>query len=355
MDSDVLLTAIRTNGLVFPHLEMPDFGEPFEIADGVYWIRLPLLGPLKWINVWLIKDGDGFALVDTGINSPECFEAWQKIKTEFLKDCKITKVIITHMHPDHVGLAGYICQEYNVKMYMSRLEYVTCKMLVGDTGRPAPEAGVDFYRAAGWDEVSLANYRQRFGGFGQMVYHLPDIFERLSDGQIIKIGDEDWRIITGTGHSPEHCCLYNSSLNMIISGDQILPKISSNISVFPTEPNANPMADWINSCTKLLNTLPESVFVLPSHNAPFYGVRYRLNELIEHHERALLRLKEFIFEKEARAVDCFSILFKKPISGSNFYMATGEALSHLNYLLFENYIKVENRDGVNYYSAINQV
>jgi glyoxylase-like metal-dependent hydrolase (beta-lactamase superfamily II) len=320
------------NGLRYPCGEPPEPGTVKQVADGVLWVRMPLPFALKWINLWLIRDGEGWAMVDTGVATEETRQHWRAIFETALGGAPITRVFVTHMHPDHIGLAGWIARKFDCRLWMSRLEYITCRMLVADTGREAPEEGVRFFRAAGWDEDALDTYRVRFGGFGKAVSKMPDGYRRLSDGESVRIGGRDWRVVVGSGHSPEHVCLWQPDDKLLISGDQVLPRISSNVSVFPTEPDADPLSDWIASCAMLLETVPDDVLVLPAHNEPFHGLHARLTSLIDNHESALARLAESLSEPK-RAIDVFSVLFKRPIGPEVLNMATGESIAHLNSLV----------------------
>jgi Zn-dependent hydrolases, including glyoxylases len=319
--------------LVYPLGEPPEPGAARAIAPGVYWVRMPLPFALQAINLWLIEDGDGWTIVDTGIALEESREFWRKIFDEVLQGKPVTRVICTHMHPDHIGLAGWICRKYGAQLWMSRLEYVTGRMLVADTGRQAPEEGVRFYRGAGWEEADIERYKKRFGGFGQAVSRVPEAYHRLNDGDVIEIGARPWRIITGNGHSPDHVCLWQEELKLFISGDQVLPRISSNVSVFPTEPEADPLTDWIESCKKLRAALPNDVLVLPAHNEPFHGLHERLDHLIDGHEKALARVLSRLAQEPRRAVDLFGALFARKIGSDLIGMATGEAIAHANCLI----------------------
>lgn len=339
--------------LDYPFAEPPAEGETLEVAPGVLWVRMPLPFALKWINLYLIEDGAGWALVDTGVATETTREHWRKIFQDTLKGAPITRVICTHMHPDHIGLAGWITRKFDARLWISRLEYVTCRMLVADTGREAPEEGVRFYRAAGWSEDSLDSYRVRFGGFGKAVSRLPDGYRRLQDGEVIEIGGRPWRIVTGCGHSPEHVCLWDESRGLFISGDQVLPRISSNVSVFPTEPDADPLSDWIASCAKLRAQVNADVLVLPSHNEPFHGLHARLSNLIDGHERSLARIEKRLAQSEKRVVDLFGALFARTIDGEVLGMATGETLAHLNCLIERGRARREiGADGVARYGLI---
>jgi len=336
--------------LEYPFAAPPEPGAVVEIAPGVLWARLPLPFALKWINVWLIEDGPGWALVDTGVGTEESRETWRAIFAGPLAGRPITRVFVTHMHPDHLGLAGWITRKFDCALWMTRLEYVSCRMLVADTGREAPEDGVRFYRAAGWDEDALDSYRVKFGGFGKAVSRLPDSYRRLSDGDVVRIGAYEWRVVTGCGHSPEHACLWQPDLNLLISGDQVLPRISSNVSVFPTEPEADPLSDWLSSCAKLKAALPSDTLVLPSHNEPFYGLHARLDNLIEGHERALARIERRLAAEPRRVVDLFGALFARSIGPDVLGMATGETLAHLNCLVARGRAKPQTGpDGVTRY------
>jgi glyoxylase-like metal-dependent hydrolase (beta-lactamase superfamily II) len=220
---------------------------------------------------------------------------------------------------------------------------------VADTGRAAPEDGVQFFHAAGWDEDALTHYRERFGGFGKAVYALPDSYRRVSDGETLTIGEQEWRAVIGRGHSPEHLCLYCPALKVLISGDQVLPRISSNVSVFPTEPDANPLADWLESLALIKRQVPDEVLVLPSHNEPFHGLHARLDDLIAGHEERLGRVYEALATAR-RPVDIFSALFRRRIGVEVLSLSTGESLAHLNCLIGRGQVVRESdASGVNWY------
>src|SRR5262249_55566911 len=195
--------------------------------------------------------GDGWTIVDTGLALEDTRNHWRAIFDSTLKGKPVTRVICTHMHPDHMGLAGWITRKFEASLWISRLEYISARMLVADTGREAPSEGTRFYEQAGWTEAQIADYKTRFGGFGRLFSRVPDSFRRLSDNQQIEINGRTWRVITGNGHSPDHVSLWQPELKLFISGDQVLPRISSNVSVFPTEPEADQLSDWLNSCKKL--------------------------------------------------------------------------------------------------------
>jgi len=332
---------------------VPEIGETIEVAPRVHWLRMPLPFALEWINLWLIDDGDSWSVVDTGMPTEAGKEAWRGFLETRLDGKPLKRLIVTHMHPDHVGNAGWLQRKTGAELWMSRLEYVTCRLLCADTGREAPKAALDFYRRAGWDDEALRRYKERFGRFGMGVSQMPDAFRRLSHDDRFQMGGQTWQVIVGSGHSPEHACLYCAELNVLISGDQILPRISSNVSVHPTEPDANPMRDWLESCARLKRAVPEDVLVLPAHNEPFTGAHARLQALIDGHEKGLVRLKKRLGDSPRRVVDVFPALFARKIGPDLLGLATGEALAHLNCLIHRGEAMRETgEDGVDLYRLV---
>jgi glyoxylase-like metal-dependent hydrolase (beta-lactamase superfamily II) len=321
-------------------------GSAVVIAPGVLWLRMPLYTALPWINVWAIAEQGGWSIVDTGLHSDRTKEAWTAAFAGALEGAPVVRVIATHMHPDHCGMAGWIAERHRTRLWMSRLEYLTCCLMAADTGRPAPNEAVQFYRSAGWDERAIEKYKAKFGFFGGMIYPMPHSYRRISDGETLRMGAHAWQVLVGNGHSPEHACLYCAELKLLISGDQVLPKISSNVSVFPTEPDANPLDDWMTSLAKIAARVPDDVLVLPAHKGPFRGLHARIGELIESHQRGLRSL-EHLLEEKKRAVDVFPALFSRPILPELLGMATGEAIAHLNYLTTHGRaVREQDADGV---------
>lgn len=341
-----------------PELEYP-CGEPpavatvREIVPGVLWLRMPLPFALNHINLWAVRDGTGWAVFDTGVQTSDTSAGWRAL----LADPKmlgegLTRVFVTHMHPDHVGMAGWLTRKFGVRLWMTRTEYLNCRVLVADTGREAPEDGVRFYRSAGWDDDALEHYRTRFGNFGKSTYALPESYRRVVDGERLRIGDHEWQVVVGTGHSPEHACFWCPSLKLLISGDQVLPRITSNVSVFPTEPDANPLHGWLTSMDRIAEAVPDDVLVLPAHGEPFRGLHARLRYLAADHHASLARLRQLLREPR-RVVDVFSALFSRPINDRHLLsLATGESIAHLNYLVHSGEARVtKDAARVSWYEA----
>ena len=341
-------------GLTYPHPIPPAAGEAVEVAPGVLWMRLSMPIALNHINVYAVEDGDGWALVDTGLNIPDSRDRWAALLAGPLGGRPVTRVICTHMHPDHIGLAGWLCERTGAPLVMTRVEYVTARMLLADTGQPAPESGAAYYRAAGWDADQVDTYRREFGQFGRAVSPMPVSYVRMREDDRLSIGGQDWRVVVGEGHSPEHACLWREADGVVLGGDQILPRISSNVSVWPTEPDADPLGDWLGSLARMKTVFPDEVLVLPSHGEPFRGVQARLDALVRGHLTALKRLERTL-RTPKRAVDVFSALFARPVGDGVRGMATGEAIAHLNYLLQRGRVnRRRDADGVDWWMRIEQ-
>ena len=321
--------------LVYPFEAPPARGQTTEVAPGVHWIRMPLPYALTHINLWALDDGHGWALVDTGVRTEETALVWRELFANAPDERPLTRVIVTHMHPDHVGMAGWLTRKFGVRLWMTPLEYLSCRVMVSDSGREAPADAIDFFRQAGWGAAAIETYRTRFGNFGKHIHPLPDSFRRLADGDELAIGAHTWRVIVGTGHSPAHACLYCPSLKVLVSGDQVLPRISSNVSVYPIDPDADPMTGWLDSLAKLRREVPDDVLVLPAHNECFRGLHARIDALASGQQNALDRLRAAL-DTPRRAVDVFSALFRRTIGEADVSllgMATGESLACMNHLM----------------------
>ncbi len=339
-----------SRGLDFPMGAPPETGAWRPLQDGLYWLRQRLPFELSHINVYALADNEGWTAVDTGIDSRSSKETWLRFREEVMNGRPARRLICTHLHPDHVGLAGWFARELTAPLWMTRTEYLHCRILVADTGREAPQEGVDFYRATGLNEAALDRYRAEFGAFGRIIAPLPESYRRIRHGDQILVGGHSWRVVVGSGHSPEHACLYDPARNILLSGDQLLPTISSNVSVWPTEPEANPLDDWLRSCRSLLDVVDDKTLVCPAHGEPFTGGPARLRRLIEGHERKLELVRSGL-DGQMRAVDVAGLMFRKISSNSDRMLAVGETVAHLNYLVANGELRRELRNGVNWYAA----
>ena len=336
--------------------QAPGQGELITLADGVHWARIPMPGSLNHINVWALDDSgprgeeSGVALVDTGLAIPQSRDAWEALFAGPLAGRTVTRVIVTHFHPDHLGLGGWLSERFGVRLWMTRGEWLWARMLTTDVRDDPPAEAGAYQRAAGWDEERIAAEAEKgWGRFASVVSPVPLSYVRMQDGDRIRIGARDWRVVIGSGHSPEHACLVDEAGKLIIAGDQVLPRITSNVSLSLSEPEGDPLGDWLASIAKL-RQLPDDLLVLPSHGEPFTGLHARLDALAEGHRGRLEALREHIVAPK-RAVDCFSVLFGRKIDDGSFGLATGEAMAHLRHLEATGRAARELRDSVSWYRS----
>lgn len=337
----------------YPFEQSPDWGETTEVAPGIYWLRMPLPFALNHINLWLLEDGDEWVIVDTGLRSRKVRNFWEPIFTDLFRGRPVNRVIVTHYHPDHIGLAGWLCERLNAPLWMSRSDYLYCQTLLLLRQFSPPDQAIEFYRRAGFGARALEAFRtEGYASFAQGVEPLPDWFHCLQDGDVIQIHGRDWHILIKKGHAPEHICLHCPELDLLISGDQVLPRITSNISVYPLEPEANPLKDWLEALRSMLD-LPGDVLVLPSHGKPFYGLHDRLDELLSHHQQRLEAVAAACREGPKSVRDLYAVLFGRRITGFEHMFAAGESLAHLHYLLAQGIIERQpGENGVDQYSTV---
>jgi glyoxylase-like metal-dependent hydrolase (beta-lactamase superfamily II) len=322
-----------SNILEYPFASTPDPAETMEVAPGVHWLRMPLPMSLNHINLYLIEGDQDWTIVDTGIRGEETSELWKQIFADRLGGKPVGQIICTHMHPDHTGQAGFLSDYWRAPLLMSYSEYYQARVM----GNMMQEGGSwhmsDFFIRAGVTMETLETMRDARSSFTPSPEDtpLPKSYLRLSEGDTLKIGANEWEVIVGTGHSPEHVCLYCKALRVFISGDQILPVITSNVSVHPTEPLANPLLGWLDSHLKLMALIPDDTLILPAHNEPFYGVRLRLQQLIDHHEeRMQIVLDQCATPK--KAIDLLPHLFERKLEDHAMFMALGEGIAHIHCL-----------------------
>jgi glyoxylase-like metal-dependent hydrolase (beta-lactamase superfamily II) len=348
---DESLTPTSAAGLTFPFGDRaPQPGELLTVAPGIRWWRVPMSGPLKHVNGLILDDADGVLAIDTGTASPRSTEAWRTILEGPLAGQRVTRILCTHMHPDHIGLAGWLARRFDdAPILMTRTEWLMARMLSSDQRDEVPEEQLAFWKGCGWSAEQIATAEKGgFARFGKMIARLPLGFTRIRDGETLTIGGAPWKVVVGSGHSPEHACLLDEERRILIAGDQVLPRISSNVSLHVNEPGADPLGEWLDSIERF-KQLPDDLLVLPGHGDPFYGLHVRLQALeTEHRDR--LDVLEAHLATPRRAADCFAQLFRRPIGPDVIGMATGETLAHLRHLEVTGRAVRETRDGVWWYS-----
>lgn len=318
--------------LRYPWAEPPAHGEAVEVAPGVLWIRLPLPMALDHVNIYALDDGDSWTIVDTGIHSKRSVKLWESVLAGPLQGKAVGRVILTHHHPDHIGMAGWLMERFGAELITSRTAWLMARMLILDEEERPTEQALAYWRSAGMDpEVFESRKHDRPYNFADVCYPLPVGYTRLKQGDVIRVGGRNWDVHMGNGHAPEHVTLWSRDDNLLLAGDQIIASISPNIGVYPTEPEADPLSDWLETCERLAGLVHDDHLVLPGHKLPFTGLPVRMRQLIENHHGALRRLRAHLDEPKV-AADCFAPLFKRKIDHSTYGLALVEAVAHLNHL-----------------------
>ncbi len=314
----------------YPFPELED-GQTMEVAPGVHWLRMPLPFALDHINLWLLADGDGWTVVDTGYNLERSRDLWLETLDKITGGMAPKRVICTHYHPDHMGLAGWFAEQFGTPVWMTYTEWLQAHFAASNLITHDFERWAEFFRDNGAPEQLADGLKEFRKSFQTPWYSLPDTVRKIRDQEIIRIGDHGWQVITGGGHTHEHASLWCKDMNILISGDQILPRITSNISLWYTEPEGDPLGEYFDSFDKF-SELPRRVLVLPSHNFPFRGVHGRIEDLRQHHQLRLeAAQKACATPQTANAV--IPYIFHREIGAREYGFAIGETLAHLNHLV----------------------
>lgn len=306
------------------------------LAPGLLWLRMPLPFALDHINLWLIEDGVGWAVVDTGVPDDKTRSLWRDVLAGPMGGRPVSRLIVTHFHPDHMGLAAWFTRKFPVMLETTQAEWLYGRMLSLDSGEDFTEASLSFYRGTGLGPELMRVVAERGNAYGARIRHIPSVCRRLRDGQWLRLGDHSWRVMVGEGHAPEMACLWCEERNTLIAGDQILPSISPNVSVWPSEPEANPLRLFLRSLERF-RSLPSDCLVLPSHGRPFIGLHGRIDALVQHHQDRLSETLEAC-RRPISACDLLSTMFPRELDQHQLFFAIGESLAHLHYLMEEGQI-----------------
>lgn len=335
----------------YPWETPPTGSEAIEVAEGVLWMRLPLPMKLDHVNVYALDDGDSWTVIDTGFDSRKSRAIWEDIFAGPLGGKPVSRVLVTHHHPDHIGLAGWFQSDLGSELWTTRTAWLMGRMLQLDEQAVPTHETLEFWRSAGMAGDVLAERAvERPFNFSDVVAPLPLGYRRMKQGDAIRIGGRTWDVHIGNGHAPEHATLWSRDDNLVIAGDQILPSISSNIGVYATEPNADPVGDWLEACERLNTLARADHLVLGGHKLPFTGLPTRMRQLIENHHGALDRLEAHL-DVPSTAGECFAPLFKRKIGPAEYGLALVESIAHVQHLWLEGRAVREKReDGAWVYS-----
>lgn len=341
-----------SSGIRHPWETPPPPGEAIEVAEGILWARLPLPMALDHVNIYFLDDGDSWTLVDTGLNWKPGREQMEALLAGPARGKPVARVLMTHSHPDHIGLVGMFA-ERGAEVLASRAAWLLSRMLILDRYDAHPEPDILFRNRAGVTGAALAAFAQEPPfNFADCVAPIPIGYSRLEEGDIFRAAGRDWTIRTGEGHAVEHLTLWTDEI--LISGDQVLPGISPNIGVYPSEPEGDPLRGWLDSCARF-RALGADPLVLPGHKLPFEGLNNRLDLLIDNHLSAFERITQRLREGPASAVDLMPAIFHRELKGGAFGMGLVEAVAHVNHLYQAGRIDRRlNAEGVWLYSNSSQ-
>lgn len=322
-------------------------GGTLEVAPGVRWIRMALPFALNHINLWLLRDQldgvEGWSIVDCCIHRDEAKAQWESIFANELQGLPILRVIVTHMHPDHIGLAHWLCERWNVNLWISATDYQVARLgCLGPTGFGGDRAAAYFASHGLNSPEAVEQIKGRTRYFPSLVPSVPASYRRLMDGMVLTIGGRTWRCIAGYGHAPEHMALYCDELKVLIGGDMMLPRISTNVSVYEQEPESDALKLFLDSIDRF-RALPEDTLTLPSHGKPFTGLHTRIQQLHDHHQDRLAEVMEACSASPCSAADILPVLFKRELDLHQTTFAMGESVAHLHTLWFAG--KLERRLG----------
>jgi len=329
---------------------IPPPGTLTEAVPGLHWLRMPLPFALDHVNLWLLDDEidgrRGWSLIDCGAGTEATRVAWEQLIAGPMEGRPLLRVFATHCHPDHVGLSGWLCDRFAAPFWTSAAEFAFARMMAAALpGVDGPSAIPHFEKHGLRDTAMLEQMGSRKNYYPSLVPSVPAAYTRLQDGQQVRIGAVTWRVITGFGHSPEHVALYSEEINVLVSGDMVLPRISTNVSVFAVEPEGNPLQLYLDSLDKFAG-LPDDVLVLPSHGKPFRGLHTRIAQLRDHHAARLDEVLAACATPQS-AVDIVPIMFRRQLDAHQLSFALGEALAHLHYLWYRSHLRrVTGDDGV---------
>ncbi|WP_353181413.1 MBL fold metallo-hydrolase [Bosea sp. (in: a-proteobacteria)] len=336
----------------FPFQEAPAIGEVVTVAPGVLWVRFPLPFRLDHVNIYLIEDGDGWAVLDAGINDEVTRETWEALVSGPLRGRRLTRLVVTHFHPDHIGLAGWLAQRFGIPLLTTQTSYLNCLTISLSPGALDAKPYRDFYLGHGLDQDLTDLVSTQGQVYLRMVAPLPGTFLRIVAGDTLKIGGRTFSALAGDGHAPEQLMLYCRESKLLFVADQVLAKITPNVSVWAVDPDGDPLGLFLRSLRALRADIPDDTLVLPGHQLPFYGIRQRTSQLIAHHEARCAALLEACLGEPRSAAELIPVVFPRVLDPHQTSFAFSEVLAHVNYMRGQGELDhAGSRSGIEYFAA----
>ena len=250
---------IPAKALEFPHAAPPAPGSLVEIAPGVRWFRLPLPYRLDHVNIYLIEDAAGWTVLDTGLGTDDCRTAWESILSGPLAGQRLTSMIVTHFHPDHVGLAGWLAERFDLQLSMPRPEYLYSLALQYAPGDLGADMHRPFYRRHGLSPEVTDAVLSRGHEYLRRTTGVPTTYHRIQHGDLLRIGARSFQALTGGGHALEQAMLYRPEERLFFAADQVIARISPNVSVHAMEPDLDALGIYLRSLSGLRDTVAQDV------------------------------------------------------------------------------------------------
>lgn len=339
--------------LRYPFHEPPGIGRAIEVAPGIFWARVPLPFRLNHVNVYLIDDGDGWAVIDTGLDYEGGRAAWESLLAEPMHDRPITRVIVTHLHPDHIGLAGWLCRRFDAPMLTAQSSYLGCLDVALRPGTLTDGSYRDFYLHNGFDQETMEQINTEGHAYLWKVAPLPLTFSRVMAGDVLTIGGRRFSVMMCEGHAVDQIVLYCEADNLFLAADQVLAKITPNVSVWPVEPDGDPLGLYLRSLDEIKTSIPDDVLVLPGHQLPFHGLHTRCDELAVHHAARCDAIRDACAKRPRSAAELVPVLFHIELDAHQMGFAFSEVMAHVNYMLHRGeLLRERTTDGVYRFAAL---
>ncbi len=339
--------------LTFPIPEAPAPGAVTDVAPGVKWLRLPLPYRLDHVNIYLIENEGGWTALDSGLGTDDCKNAWDAALSGPLRGHGLKSLIVSHFHPDHVGLANWLCQRFDLELTMPRPEYLHSLLLQFAPAGYGEDVYRPFYQRHGLSAESTEIVLSRGHEYLKRTTGVPASYHRVKNGDRVQLGERTFQVLTGGGHALEQAMLYRPEDRLFMAADQVIARISPNVSVHPMEPGLDALGIYLDSLRSIRATVDPDVLVLPGHGLPFHGLHERVGELIAHHGDRCGDIARACIDRPLSVAEIVPFVFTRPLDAHQTGFAFGEVLAHVNHMLGRGELRLEtDHGGVDRYRTV---